>query len=830
MLTINKGEMDEDEIKEKISAGARAFMESSGLYKLPGHKSNETDCGLWKRVRDWWCDGGKTLVLLYKCPLAGRFDCKCQVKITENLNYHLLETRGEHNEECHNPTKDKSKFLKLKQLDAIQTGVRVSPQQSARELRRNLVNLSPDKRVGPKLMRCLQRRVVKVRAELTLEQLDQLAIDDSFGSLVRYAEAKWFPTLFEKHMDDTDFHLGMHDVFVLGKCIDAANDIVYLNFSSLWHLCNVLRNMEAGWLLQLNGDATFNVCRRTVALYSFGVNSLGNVNNPICWAIIPETESAEVLKGLWKAVQDAVILIIRHFKPCADICGCEACAMVANLLACDNITEYKKRHTFAAGVLEVDQTLSDHSLGFGKFTRDTFSFDANMCRNHVTAIPAANHSQQRQFKSRETYDRFYDEVVRFSQVGHEAIAVKCDEAMIKWISDVLEDPVAAEYYNKTWSLASGHGRFPVVYGGYGGSTTNGATEAVWKDKRLMSIKSAKLGTFIGGLVHTIECRGEEHSQKLHEQGDYNRFISFPPIKPEIWPKIMAVHPKTLACTVTTRLKEDEEEKISNLFDGLTNEIFENGHWNGALHHKISSWHEENSIAEIDKCFSERSVGNVLMPTQRFLNEIDADNSRDVEAVRQEIWRVAGDYRRLMDSKDTSYKSMHLPEILDVYAQFHSLEYRGAEWSTSNWGCTCVLSLRDCICSHATLMTMLFDPAMEVPDSVEESIPSARKIALKRGIAGSKRKKYLAARAAQTKNSCQKAKRFCPVGPMVLYLFYFYRHVHTVPDSHPYRTLLRTRAPRARPPTSHHLLPLASSPPPSPHLLPPTPCPPLLRRQ
>ena len=163
-------------------------------------------------------------------------------------------------------------------------------------------------------------------------------------------------------------------------------------------------------------------------------------------------------------------------------------------------------------MLEVDQTLSDRSLGFGKFTRDTFSFDANMCRNHVTAIPAANHSQQRQFKSRETYDRFYDEVVRFSQVGHEAIAVKCDEAMIKWISDVLEDPVAAEYYNKTWSLASGHGRFPVVYGGYGGSTTNGATEAVWKDKRLMSIKSAKLGTFIGGLVHTIECRGEDHSQ------------------------------------------------------------------------------------------------------------------------------------------------------------------------------------------------------------------------------------------------------------------------------------------------------------------------------
>ncbi len=64
----------------------------------------------------------------------------------------------------------------------------------------------------------------------------------------------------------------------------------------------------------------------------------------------------------------------------------------------------------------------------------------------------------------------------------------------------------------------------------------------------MSIKSAKLGTFIGGLVHTIECRGEE--QKLHKQGDYNLFISFPTIKEETWSKIMTVHPKTLACSVT----------------------------------------------------------------------------------------------------------------------------------------------------------------------------------------------------------------------------------------------------------------------------------------
>ncbi len=53
---IDKGKM----AKEKNAAGARAFMESSGLYKLQGQKTNATDCGLWKLVMDWWCYSGES--------------------------------------------------------------------------------------------------------------------------------------------------------------------------------------------------------------------------------------------------------------------------------------------------------------------------------------------------------------------------------------------------------------------------------------------------------------------------------------------------------------------------------------------------------------------------------------------------------------------------------------------------------------------------------------------------------------------------------------------------------------------------------------------------
>ena len=65
--------------------------------------------------------------------------------------------------------------------------------------------------------------------------------------------------------------------------------------------------------------------------------------------------------------------------------------------------------------------------------------------------------------------------------------------------------------------------------------------------------------------------------------------------------------------------------------------------------------------------------------------------------------------------------------------------------------------------------MLFEPEFQVPETLEEAVPTACKLALKRGIAGNKRKRYLAVRAAETNTSSQKAKKFCPVGPLVLYV-------------------------------------------------------------
>ncbi len=80
----------------------------------------------------------------------------------------------------------------------------------------------------------------------------------------------------------------MYKPFIIGKHLNPGEDIVYMNMSSLYFLFNTFRNIECGCLFQLNGDVTYAINRTGVASLTLSVNSLGHVNNSICWAIIPE--------------------------------------------------------------------------------------------------------------------------------------------------------------------------------------------------------------------------------------------------------------------------------------------------------------------------------------------------------------------------------------------------------------------------------------------------------------------------------------------------------------------------------------------------------------
>jgi hypothetical protein len=146
-----------------------------------------------------------------------------------------------------------------------------------------------------------------------------------------------------------------------------------MNITSLYFLFDIFRCIACGWVLQLNGDVAYGINMRGVAALTLGVNSLGHVNNPICWAIIPEkTEGKTTYRETWRTVQEAAILALNTYVECP-MHGCETCYMVHDLREACRIQILKEKSSFKQGRFEVDATLCDHLADFHNFTTSAIS-------------------------------------------------------------------------------------------------------------------------------------------------------------------------------------------------------------------------------------------------------------------------------------------------------------------------------------------------------------------------------------------------------------------------------------------------------------------------
>ena len=247
IVQFNKNDHEPEDIQHLVFSECKKLMEVTILFRLTTASTKANDIFLWKHSNFWSTAKGVMQFQMLVCPMKRRFGCECQLKICRTDAYVSIEMRGTHDAESHAPEKDRSKFLKVAQIEAIRSGVRVAPKQSAKHLRRNLEHSSPNSRIDPELLSSVRRKVRKFRHELTMDSLKSGALDDSYGHLERLVEQRWFPTLLDVHNNpDAEFHFDMFDVFIIGKDLNPADDIVYMNMTSLWHICNWLRAIASG--------------------------------------------------------------------------------------------------------------------------------------------------------------------------------------------------------------------------------------------------------------------------------------------------------------------------------------------------------------------------------------------------------------------------------------------------------------------------------------------------------------------------------------------------------------------------------------------------------
>jgi hypothetical protein len=117
--------------------------------------------------------------------------------------------------------------------------------------------------------------------------------------------------------------------------VTAECDLVLPNFSSAWMLANSLRALATGLGFQLIPDITGNLCRSSVDLVEFGVNSIPCQNNVLCLSLIPKgTESEKVYQISWDDLRNAIILLCCVKQCCAT--DCLMCIKLQQLLSDEN--------------------------------------------------------------------------------------------------------------------------------------------------------------------------------------------------------------------------------------------------------------------------------------------------------------------------------------------------------------------------------------------------------------------------------------------------------------------------------------------------------------
>ena len=198
--------MEDSDIMNELHDLARDYMELSRLKRLPNHKSNPTDIGLWKLARSQFKAKTGVTAKVYRCYRCG---CNATIRVINGKDYIILERAGTHDENSHSD--DKSVFLKHKQIEAISDAIAIAPFSSAATIRRNLLMLPKEGcSIGTDKLRSIDYHARMARVRLTSDQLSGFEIEDTYGSYLRFAEQFSFRRLADQHNDPLhEFHFDL---------------------------------------------------------------------------------------------------------------------------------------------------------------------------------------------------------------------------------------------------------------------------------------------------------------------------------------------------------------------------------------------------------------------------------------------------------------------------------------------------------------------------------------------------------------------------------------------------------------------------------------------
>ena len=185
-------QLAKDEISTKLSTTAYRHLS----LKKEKQKEKGTSLDVWQLRSEREVKHPETNIKEFYCPYRVRAGCQVCLRVARTSSQVCVSIAGNHSLASHE--EKNTKYLTLTQRGEIAKLVRAQPVSHSGEIRRQLQESSPAKKVSHKQRRSVAR-AVRAQQRLVVEGAsDTIVLDPTFGSLHSLSETLFLPSLLKR--------------------------------------------------------------------------------------------------------------------------------------------------------------------------------------------------------------------------------------------------------------------------------------------------------------------------------------------------------------------------------------------------------------------------------------------------------------------------------------------------------------------------------------------------------------------------------------------------------------------------------------------------------
>jgi hypothetical protein len=324
------------------------------------------------------------------------------------------------------------------------------------------------------------------------------------------------------------------------------------------------------------------------------------------------------------------------------------------------------------------------------------------------------------FETEEHFTEFHKMTHKLLEAPTEDIARVVQAHIVEWLRSVKETH-AAKWFEKEWT--GEHGNYTNASAGYVGNNKSNGCESHWKYIRRDTIgvagsnKRMSISVWLPLLFRYLEALSKRHAEKLKcPVTGVHSFPTLPVITNKLWAKYHKFDVLRLLCSFVAggagpnKLWEEEWEFFLDMYMADMSMPFSD---------MMAAYQKAGK-----KIGTARSnLGAVYIPTTDLLMRMKLMSEIDTLYKAQNYAREAlALYEALFDTPDqfrADHPEMSPMDVLQVMESFVRVVPLATKVGEMEFLCVCVDAYQCYACVESLVLSMLFNPNLNVPDKLRE---------------------------------------------------------------------------------------------------------------